>query len=176
MSLNDLRLTPGILSALYPTSLVNLDTDQTSYDPGDQQPPIVEKPAGPALKFLGNNQKNILVVVNHDEAVHLPDEDLSFLTKLLAASKLSLDDVAVINKKNYPGETSKQILHDFNSKIVFLFGIDPVSFGMPVNFPAYQVQLVGQVTFLFTPAISEQRDDKLLKSKLWISFRNIFNI
>ncbi len=176
MSLNDLRLTPGILSALYPSSLVSLDTEQTSYNMGDQETPIVEEPAGPALKFLGNNQKNILVVVTHENAVHLPDEALAFLTNLFAACKLSLDDVAVINKKNYPGETSKKLLQDFNSKIVFLFGIVPVSFGIPVNFPVYQVQVVGKVTFLYTPAISEQREDKLLKSKLWISFRNIFNI
>ena len=41
-------------------------------------------------KSLGNNQKNILIVVNYGNAVHLPDEELSFLTSMLAACKLSL--------------------------------------------------------------------------------------
>lgn len=182
MGLNDLNLSPGILAALYPSSLINTDTtdviQQTPSIPSEvveilkETPPVKE----PHWKYLGNNQKNILVVVNYDNAVHLPDEELNFLTSMLAACKLSLGDVAIVNKLNYKEASYKEFLAEFKSKIVFLFGVEPVVFKLPVSFPYFQVQTVANCTFLYTPALEEQRKDALLKSKLWVSLRTIFGI
>jgi len=61
-------------------------------------------------------------------------------------------------------------------RIVFLFGLNPIDFGLPVGFPQFQVQTVAGCTFLYAPAIEESRTDKLLKSKLWVSLRSIFGI
>jgi len=179
MGLNDLQLSPNVLSALYPSSLINLDSDIV------QQPksakPLPEKtvepmPSEPNLKYLGNNQNNILVVVSYNEAVHLPDEELNFLTNMLTACKLNLGDVVIINKNNLKEESYKDLLARFKSRIVFLFGVEPFAFGLPVSFPHYQVQTVTNCTFLYTPSLEEQRTDPLLKSKLWVSLRNIFGI
>jgi hypothetical protein len=68
------------------------------------------------------------------------------------------------------------MIAQFSSKIIFLFGIDPVSFGLPVNFPQFQLQPFASATFLFSPPLDELRKDELLKSKLWVCLRRLFAI
>lgn len=180
MGLNDLRLSPNLLSALYASSLIN--TEETIV--GKSVPKAeskVEKPASsaveePSWKHLGNNNKNILVVVSYPEAVHLPDDELGFLTNMLTACKLSLDDVAIVNKHNYQQREYKEFLENFKSRIVLLFGVDPLLFGLPVGFPQFQVQSVANCKFLFSFSLEETRNNALLKSKLWVSLRSIFGI
>ena len=182
MGLNDLNLSSNIIATLYPSSLINLDKTDVIVQPQPIQPIAPEIAKEPQLtietnwKYLGSNQKNILIIVNYDAAVHLPDEELSFLTNMLAACKLSLGDVAIVNRNNYKKNDYKEFLAHFKSQIVFLFGIEPADFGLPVSFPFFQVQSVANCTFLYTPALQEQRTDALLKSKLWVSLRNIFGI
>jgi hypothetical protein len=182
MGLNDLKLSSSILAELYPVSLITLDQNDTiprsqsikSIDAEVRQEPgpIAES----TWKYLGNNQKNILVVVDYNTAVHLPDEELNFLTNMLAACKLGLGDAAIVNLNNYKNTDYREFLTQFKSKIVFLFGVEPSVFGLPVSFPYFQVQSVANCTFLYTPPLNEQRKDALLKSKLWVSLRTIFGI
>lgn len=182
MGLNDLHLSPHLITALYPSSLINLDQNDIRQQAQFKEPIAAEITKEPETiietnwKYLGSNQKNILIVVNYDSAVHLPDEELSFLTNMLAACKLSLGDVIIINKKNYKETSYKAFLTEFKSKIVFLFGVEPFVFGLPVSFPYFQVQSVANCTFLYTPTLEEQRKDALLKSKLWVSLRNVFGL
>jgi hypothetical protein len=181
MSLNKLLLSPEVIARLYPSSLIN--NDKTGFVEPDalvkhitKDETETENPATPAWKFLGSNQQKILIVVNYGDAVHLPDEELSFLTNMLAACKLSLGDVAIVNRNNYKDVFYKDILTHFQSKIVFLFGVEPAKFGLPVSFPYFQVQSVANTTFLYTPALEERHTDALLKSKLWVSLRSMFGI
>ena len=181
MGLNDLQLSSDIIARLYPSSLIASDGSAPVQTPKpDDIVPTINIKAEPApetaLKSLGNNHKNILIVVNYPELVHLPDEELSFLTNMLAACKLSLDDVAIINQNNYKDIACKDLLVHFQSKTVFLFDVDPLVFGLPVSFPHFQVQNVAGCTFLFAPSLEENRTDKLIKSKLWLSLRSIFGI
>ncbi|MET0637816.1 MAG: hypothetical protein ABWZ25_17430 [Chitinophagaceae bacterium] len=127
-------------------------------------------------KFLGNNKKQVLIVVSYEGAAYLPDEELSFLTKMLGACKLSLDDVAIVNSAFYPAARSSDYLRFFRSKVLFLFGPDPASFGLPLSFPHYQVQSFAGTTFLYTPALEERLRDELFKSKLWVCLKRIFNL
>ena len=174
MSLNDLNLSSYLISTLYPTSLINLDN--IILQPQPLQPIAVEISKETNWRYLGNNEKNILIVVNYDSTVHLPDEELRFLTNMLAACKLSLGDVAIVNRNNYKEIGYKDFLTHFKCRIVFLLGVEPIVFGLPVSFPFFQVQSVANCTFLYTPALEENRSDNLLKSKLWVSLRNIFGI
>lgn len=179
MGLNDLHLSPDMIASLYPCSLVNLDNPWQSRSTASVAAEITKQPETiieTAWKFLGNNQKNILIVVNYDSAVHLPDEDLNFLINMLAACKLSLGDVAVVNKNNYKETGYKEFLAHFKSRIMLLFDVKPVAFGLPVSFPFFQVQSVVNCIFLYAPALEQQRNDALLKSKLWVSLRSVFGI
>src|SRR5262249_17521429 len=120
--------------------------------------------------------KNILVVVNSNEAIHLPDNELAFLTGILGACKLSIMDVAIINLNNHADASHKELVSFFKSKTVFLFDIEPAAFGLPVNFPHYQLQLFSNSSFLYSPSLKELENDKLQKSKLWVCLRRLFNV
>lgn len=176
MSLNELRLSSSLVAMLYPNSLLDMGSDDATPVPNK---PVAEQKIDAetkASKWLGNNQKNILIVVRYNDFVHLPDDELKFLAGMLTACKLSLDDVAIINTNNYKKGGYSDILAEFKSRIVFLFGITPVDFGLPVNFPAFQVQTVSGTTYLYSPALEDRSTDSLFKSRLWLSLRSIFSI
>ena len=176
MSLNELRLSSSLIAMLYPSSLLDTGSDDATILNKSVAQQIINDADTKASKWLGNNQKNILIVVRYNDVVHLPDDDLNFLTGMLTACKLSLDDVAIINTNNYTKVSYSDLLLEFKSRIVFLFGISPADFGLPVNFPAFQVQVVSGCTYLYTPALEERSTDSLFKSRLWLSLRTIFSI
>jgi hypothetical protein len=182
MGLNDLHLSPSIIAALYPSSLIIPDqTDTVAKTRVLKAGPIeiaanAEENTEPDWKYLGHNKKNILVIVSYTDAVHLPDEELAFLTNMLSACKLNLGDVAIVNKHAYRDSAYKNYMEAFKPKTVFLFGVEPSAFGLPVSFPYFQVQAIANCTFLYTPPLEQQRQDALLKSKLWVSLRSIFSI
>jgi hypothetical protein len=185
MSLNNLDLTAALLSNLYPNSLVVSDSPADKKQQPLPEPAIpvesptpvpATEPPATGWKFLGNNLRNIVIVVRSGEAVHLPDEELSFLTNMLTACKLGLADVAIVNLERHPGKAYKDFLDEFRARTVLLFGVSPSAFNLPVNFPLFQVQVLANCTFLYTEPLGRMKDDPLLKSKLWVCLRSVFNI
>jgi hypothetical protein len=174
MNLNRIQLPASVVAGLYKHSLVEIDTES----PSRPIPFSLEKSekSGDRWKYLGENKKNILIAVNYNNAFYLPDDELSFLTNMLSACKLSLADVAIVNKNNYDEISYKEMVAQFASRIVFLFDIDPALFGMPINFPHFQLQPFANATFLFTPSLEDMQKDSLLKSKLWLCLRRLFSI
>jgi hypothetical protein len=177
MSLNSIEFSRKTFADLYKNSLVDLS---------DENPAVKGKDKQVQLKFLGENKKHVLVVVNYADAVHIPDMQLGFLTNLLSACKLTLADTAVFNFYSFSGngnrdsdERSKQynkVISFFKPKTVLLFGTEPVDFGMPLLFPQFQIQTHNNSTFLFTPTLQEMEHDKSLKTKLWICLKKIFSL
>ncbi len=127
-------------------------------------------------KSLGQNAKNILILVNNPGITFLPDEELAFLTQMLQACKLSLGDVALLNLTQYTQTSYQDILQHFNSKTVFLFGVTPGEWELPINFPQFQVQQFDGRKFLHSPGLGEMMNDKLLKTKLWASLKAILGL
>ncbi len=171
MGLNDIRLNSSVAASLYRNTLVEIDSKDAVQQP-EPLVPVTET----AWKHLGNNKKNILLVVDYSNVTYLPDEELNFLASILAACKLDLGDVAIVNRQHYLEHNYKNILDHFTSKTILLFGIDPVDFGLPMAFPQFQVQAFNNSTFLYSTVLEECRKDKLLKSKLWVSLQKIFGI
>ena len=169
MGLNNLVLSPLLTASLYKTSLIET-TDE------NPQPRLDTIPGSTQWKYLGNNTKNILILVDYKNTVHLPDEQLDFLTNMLSACRLSISDIAIININNHRNVSYKDYIIFFKCNIIFLFGIEPEKFGMPVSFPHYQVQSFSGNTFLFTPSLNEIERDRVQKSKLWVCLRRIFGI
>lgn len=175
MDINHISLTPSIIAEFYSSSLVN---------PGEMQLPGANEQGTlssineteKTWKWLGENKKKILVVVKYQDAVHIPDNDLQFLTSMLTACKLSLADVAIINLHNQPHQHYKEILDQFQSRVALLFDTDPASFGLPMNFPHFQIQPFSNCSFLYAPGLEELEKDKVQKSKLWVALRRLFNI
>lgn len=191
MSLNDIQLNAQLLAGLYSKSLIG-DADETSVAiPAISAPEvkanISEKKVPAAIKAnvstsqnsfksLGNNQKNVLICVNYTESANMPDAQLQFLTNLLKACKLGLNDVAIINMNNFEDASYTDILENFKSKVVMLFGLTAQQFGFPFEIPEYQVQQFAGKTVIHSPALHEIENDKVEKGKLWMSLKKIFSV
>ncbi len=162
MTLNTIQLNTSMLTDLYGDVLVETSTN------------TVPEPA--TTRFLGNNKKNILVMVNHEQMPFLPDTELNFLSSILGACKLSLADIAVVNF--HPDGASKvpQTFGQLEPQKVLLFQVDPLSIGLPINFPWFQVQDFDKRKYLYSPSLTEIEQDKTLKQKLWNSLKNMFDI
>ena len=177
MDLNNIVLPSSVVVELYHSSLIGSNEIVTEKkDPREKttQTPVIENTA--IWKSLGDNRKNILIVVNSSDAVHIPDNELNFLTGVLSACKLNMADVAIVNRNNHPEASYKELTSYFKSKIVFLFDIEPATFGLPMSFPHYQIQAFAGNSFLFSPSLKELENDKVEKSKLWVSLKRLFNL
>jgi hypothetical protein len=198
MDLNNINLPASLIADLYHESLV--DTGEIKAKPSTKKTepgkitepePVAERPSikpasikpqspktddAPTWKWLGENNKNILILVSYPNVVHLPDEQLQFLTTILSACKLSLADVAIVNLPNQPHQEYKEILAQFKSRIALLFDIEPASFGLPMSFPHYQIQPYASCSFLYSPSLRELEEDKVQKSKLWVCLKRLFNL
>ena len=163
MSLNEIQLTNQLLTSLYPDVLIGSTVASTV-------------PAPQPVKYLGKNAKNIALVVNSPTHPFLADEELSFLTNILSACKLSLADVAIINFHSI-GEAGIEAAVDLlQPKSVILFGITPLSINLPINFPQFQLQQFNKRTYLSSPELTELARDKALKIQLWNCLKNLFNL
>jgi hypothetical protein len=168
MSLNDITLTPSLVADLYPDVLSEQSGQKRERGP-------LKNERGP-LNYLGNNEKNILILSIEKDAVYLADKHLNFLTTVLEACKLGVKDVAIINWLNIDEETKAVLTNELFSRVVLLFGIKPLEFGLPVNFPQFQVQEVNKITYLHAPALEEIANDIPLKKQLWASLKRLFCI
>ena len=174
MDLNHIELPASVVEELYHSSLI--ERDETPVNQPEADIIEIEPTTDPAWKSLGENRKNVLIIVSYSDAVHLPDHDLGFLTGILGACKLSMADVAIVNLNNHPEESYKELVAFFKSKIVLLFAVEPASFGLPMRFPHFQIQPFAGNSFLFSPSLKELENDKILKSKLWVCLKRLFNL
>lgn len=181
MDLNHIELPAFAIADLYRSNLVG-SSDQLTGEKVTNDDAVLEKnlpveaTEQEEYPSLGNNRKNILLIVYHKEVLHLPDEELHFLTGILTACKLSIDDVAILNLNNHPGADYKQLAAHFKCRTVLLFGVEPARLGLPMNFPHFQQQAFANITYLFSPALVDLENDKLLKSKLWVCLKRIFGV
>jgi len=184
MALNNIELNATLLAEIYKDSLVEIvgqfhsiqvppSTLQTQMPAEDNS---ATKSSSISWQHLGEFKKRILIVVRYAGVAYLPDEPLNFLTSILAACKLSLGDVAIVNISNLPSVQYGDLREKYKSAVVILFGLAPSDLEMPVNFPEFQIQPFNNCTFLYTPDLEKLESDKVLKSKLWVSLRRIFDL
>lgn len=173
MDLNSVDLPSWTLASLYPQSLVELG--DTAVEPTTQK--LALSPEDKLMKkALGDNRRQILIIVDYNDVVYIPDDVLNFLTGMLTACKLSLADVSIYNRHANPDAGYAELISVFRSKTVLLFGITPPSIGLPLDFPQFQVQSFSGVTYLYSASLDEVKADGLLKSKLWVCLRRIFGV
>lgn len=167
MSFNDIEMSPALLTELYKNSLVQLDDVEMAK-------PAVPS-STPSLKYLGENKKGILILVNDEQYPFLNENAFNLLLNILSACKLSMGDVALINKMNLPA-TVPDIIQQLSIKTVLLFGIEAREMNLPIDFPHYQVQKHGSTTYLTSNDFETLEADKQQKGKLWLCLKKIFDL
>lgn len=137
------------------------------------------KPASPEKWYLGSNAKGIVLLVNDPQNVYLADEHLQLLSGILAACKLNLADVAIVNNA-HTSFTYQQMKEQIQVNYFFLFNVPVQAVKLAFDIPNYQVQQFDNCIFLTAPAlqrfIGDTPEAKLEKSKLWLSLKKIFHL
>lgn len=133
----------------------------------------------PEMKILGLNKKKITILVQSPGVAFLPDEQLAFLTKILEACKMNMGDVAIVNLASVPVSIT-ELKRRLQPAFLILFGIEPVEIKLPMNFPAFKIQDYDQTSYLYASSLTElvapTEDSKLLKSKLWVCLKGMFQV
>lgn len=165
MTLKNIPLPEIILSNLYKYSLVeevNNIKELSQKKPG--------------INFLGGNEKNILLLVNSDKDEYLPETQLTFLAEILAACKLSMKDIAVINLDKGQTQEFKDIPVLLQSEIIIASDIEPSTLELPFKIPEFQVQEYKEKKYVFIPSFDNIKSDGALKRKLWELLKSLFSI
>ena len=166
MSLDNILLSASTTATLYSNVLVDVKNEPAKANPQ-------------RFKFLGNNQKLITFVVDNRDAVFVADRHLLFITKMLEACKMNIGDVSIVNQATTPVfiQEIKEVLHP---QVLILFGVEATRIRLPFSFPKFKTQAYDGCTYLSVPSLNEldadSMESKLLKSKLWVCLRQLFEV
>lgn len=164
-SLNDIRLTNAMLASLYGHSLI-------LNQPQKKEQQTLSAPKQATLSFLGNHMKKVTILVHHPAHKFLPEDELAFLTKLLAACQLNTGDVAIVNlaKENL---SLDRIYEQLSPARILDFG----TINGAVPFETTNFRSAGLVS---APPIAELISDspaaKQSKARLWTALKQLFAI
>lgn len=177
----------SVLVNLYKESLVlsntpvNVDKKEPVISTADTENTTLAAENDPItpIKFLGEHQKKILVLVQDSNAVHLNERAFDLLTSILNACKLTIADIALINlaNKNF---SLHQILAQVPSDFVLIFDINPVQLKIKLPTKLYSPILLGTTALLFCNNLSNMQGidqaSKVEKMKLWNALKLIFKL
>jgi hypothetical protein len=182
MSDEKIQLPDFLIADLFKGSLVDLETSKfTIPSPTLEQQVEPEEAAtfSKKIKFLGENEKRIIIIVDEPEAVFLLENDLAFLINILKACKLDLTDIAIVNTSTEQIDY-EMIKEQLKAETIILFNVEPSAIKLPFMIPTFQIQKYADCTFMVAPPLyllnKTGEDGKLLKTKLWMSLKKVFNI
>ncbi len=139
--------------------------------------PSVEKQP-PLVKYLGENRKQIVMIVEELKAATINENELEFLSKILMACNLNISDIAICNIHKQP-ITFATLQQQFNPSFIFLLGVPANKIELSLQGVQFDLQFHQNCTIIETPPLSGMlagADSRLLKSKLWISLKTAFNL
>lgn len=154
-SLNEIALDAALLSQLYGKSLVEVEPRPTRL-------PAREK----SLRYLGNNEAHVAIIIDDPKQTYLPEEELALLTKMLGACRLTMADVAIVNLAN--GVQKGEIIAQLSPLKLIIFGESDKPFiEESANPPELRAPALADL-------LAETESSKALKSKLWGCLKKMF--
>ena len=166
MSLENFQIPVLLLPELYKDSLVQLDIPQASADKLEET----------ELFYLGNNKKNILVLVNETDAVHLKDANMELLSNILNACKLNMNDICLLNVNQNNKVLVTELLTRFHTKSLLVFGTLPDNVRLPESFNAYENKTYQNCSVLLVDSLEKIAADPELKKSLWRALKSLFHL
>ncbi len=165
MSLDNIELTAFLIQELYKNSLIEFDAKEQI----EKNLPVS------SFNILGNNRRRVIIIVENNETLYLPDNQLNFLLGILSACKLTMEDVAIMNITKNKAVTYKAIDLELKAEKIILFGVSPAQIELPLEFPLYQIQQYNKQTYITAAMLPDIQDDKAEKTKLWNCLKQIFS-
>ncbi len=176
--LNHIQLPASLIAEIYKNHLVEKDRPKPSHRQPAQPEKVVTERTAAAIQYLGQNQKAICLLVCYPNDVHIPDNQLNFLTSILQACKLNLGDVAIVNC-HQQAVSIQALSQELGCRVLLIFGVACSSIALP-EFPLFSIQTVETCEVVCSPAVDNLNNgtaaSKLLKSRLWTCLKQLFAV
>lgn len=134
--------------------------------------PVEPVAAAPVFKFLGNNKRNILILVNDPENEVSDEKGRELLRKIVKSVNLTANDFALLNYANYANVDFTQLQAHFSSAVVFAFGVSSRQLGL-AGHPENTVIMAGAVKLIFSAELRKLEEDQNGKKVLWGSLKQL---
>ncbi len=167
MSIDNIQLPAFLQKALFKNNLVSPQIKPENKTKHNEEA---------VIEFLGGNSKNIAFVVNNNENKFLNDHQLNFISGLVDACNISLDDIAIVNVASRKPVSYAGLAEQLSTCKVLSFGVTPADLDLPFTIPFFQVQVFQEIDYIFCPHLDELQEDKNAKKQLWASLQKTFKI
>jgi hypothetical protein len=131
------------------------------------------------IKYLGEHLKQVTIIVKDELAVYLNENDLTLLSSILSACKLTLADIALINVAQQK-LSLHEILNVLPSKLVMIFDVTSTTLKIKLPTTLYKSIQLGDTYLLFSNSLSlmqgGDQSAKLEKGKLWAILKSLFQL
>lgn len=134
---------------------------------------IIVLPQTKEFKFLGQNQKQILILVADDENEVSTDEGKALLRNLLKAINLTTNDFALVNYAHYKQTSFAELKQFFQCQLLIAFGVSTVDLKLETAQTLNQMALHNDVKIILTKHLPLLDKDATAKKALWLSLQQI---
>jgi hypothetical protein len=152
-----------------PAVLHDNDAAQESAEPVNMQEEVHEPQP---VKYLGSNNKGILILVNDTESEFLNSKDLDFLMRIIESGlKLSKTDIGVVNCLKNP---YSQIFDELHHSHIIAFGNHQTE-KLNGKTRSEVVEEDG-IKILLADELKDLEDDRDRKTVLWKALQRMFEL
>lgn len=165
MDFNHLQLTDQQIEELYSSHLVITEPTAAT------QPVVKAKTS--TVGITGKNGKQFVWVVNEPDYPFLSDEDFQFLSEVISACKMNMDDISLVNiaQNNLAFD---DLYKQLQPKILITSFLDQN--WLPVSAESYTLKQQPAYQLYCTEALYIIRNDKAKKSKLWLALKQMLGL
>jgi hypothetical protein len=174
------RLPPLLLCDLYRENLIALNEPTINIHPKEDHTHSPGPQAGQSIvgweaQSRGNNTNGFWILVDTPGEAVLGTEDINYLDSIIRACQRDPEECLVINLHGLDAAAFSSWAPVPAPRHVWMAGVEPGTISLPARFPAFQVQALGEVTYLWSPPLSSIKDrDK--KAALWNALKQLFQI
>ena len=187
MGLNNIQFPAQTIVDLYKNLLCEDESVSVPRQPVSQPAEEIQAPkqefvnakTTDQISFLGKNLMHLVLLVDYNSEVYLPEKQLSFIGNILKACKMNLADVAIVNV-NKQTVSIDTLSRQLNPKHLVVFGIDTRALDLQTQLTAFNLITSNGIQVFASPALEQLNQDgeegKLLKSKLWLCMKQMLNL
>lgn len=134
--------------------------------------PVTQDPAPVVFKYLGKNQKNVLILVNDLQNEVSTERGRELLRNLVKAIQLTANDFALLNYASCAETQFGALEKFFSSKLVMAFGVTPSQLGL-ADLSKNSLHIQGGIQLVFSGNLDELAEDQQGKKTLWGSLKQL---
>jgi hypothetical protein len=165
----------GFLSSTHSKELSSIETIQKNPENITSKMSMADSStaSSPALTLplKGKNLKGILIAVEDYDNEYINAGDEAFLLKILAAVKLSPEDVAILNTAGISGD-QVLLINEISYDKFILFGVTKAI--VPDEIPNYSISTIYNKRILKADGLKDIQEDQTKKLKLWENLKMLF--